>query len=414
MRQRALAAQARVRQREQIERQHAEQARINEEQRRAEELRQNRKRERSASPTLDLPQKKPALERPNAEGEEAVMDLSMSTFNNLQTSAGQKGDDRATAVPDRSVSKHKNPGEFVSFPKFKPPVVPCSVQLQGMPRIGGTEAVRNGWSVLLRIDGGYRGDPSLALIFETNLKRRTNGIVSKNKNETNRCVFRWKPWSAAVHLAGSSEPDHVHDIDFFSFRGLPPHVVQDVSEEGSPIANDGMTILVFCLTNTSLGLEGTPSVPAWEQYGDVKDVICELASGRKCTLTVSVAQDRRCRDATHMLQKAYARRFQPHYTYPQEAHEPATVLDLRRMDTVMRIGNTLKHFIPSAKTWRDGSAEDTEWTPERLFDLPKHLNSLLRLGVSVIPGETPDKVMEKPVQVVEEAEEGSEEGKILG
>lgn len=348
------------------------------------------------------------------------MKPSKSTFNHLQTSAGSMGDDRPTAVPDRSSITHKSPCEFVCFPKCEPPTVACSVQLQDMPRIGDLTTGRNTWKVLLRIDGGHRGDPSLELIFEANLERRTNErAVSKNPDVIIRCVFRWKPRSAAVHLAGTSELDHLHNIDFFSFREIPP-----ASGVRSRVTNDGKIPLVFCLTNAILSHEGAPFDSAWEQYGDIKDIICEMASSRKRTITIAVRQDHRYHWAACMLQKAYARRFHPLYTYNQEGTEPTAVLDLREMDTVTKIGKALERHMPFAKTWKDASAEDTDWTPERLFDLPKHLDSLQRLGIRITPEETADEATEKPVQgsldvktpgkVVEEPEEGSEEGEILG
>jgi len=98
-------------------------------------------------------------------------------------------------------------------------------------------------------------------------------------------------------------------------------------------------------------------------------------------------------------------------------------LDLRLRATIKEIGDSLERHLPSAKNWNYGDARERNWSPKRLFDLPRQLDSLLKLGIIVSP-ETTDKSIEKPVQgslgakgpekVVEEAEEGSEEGEILG
>lgn len=422
IRQRALEIPARKQQWEQLD----QEARTDEERRRAEELQRNHKRERSASPTLDLPQKKPALKLQITEegGDCGSHKLTLGSF---QTGVNETNDGQGTDVPQKLVDARDR---FVSFPGLKsqlrPRNIPCSIAVRGRPCIGSIEKKRDGWMVFLRIDGGYHGDPSLALIFEANLRKGENEKVSKDPKEINHFVLRWYPGSVPRTANSQSASPHSHVLSFeeISNRDHPP---QTSSRSRRTKAEEVQKLMVvFSLTDASLSLEATPMSSTWQQYGDVKDVVDELTSGQQCTFTVTVGTELHGanRYATQMLLEAYKKRFRPLFTYNQQSFRPTVTLDLRLKTTVKEIGDALERHLPSAKVWRDGGSGDIKWTPVQLFDLPKHLNSLLHLGIRIKPegagdkstgnlnqGSLGTKGLEK---AVEEAEEGSEEGEILG
>lgn len=403
-------------------------------QQRAEERERDRKREREASPILDPPQRTPAIEIPTTR-EESDDDGSIKlTPGSSRSGVSQVNGGQGTDVPQKPVITRELADRFVSFPRLKsqlkPRNIPCSI---GVPRglcIGSTQKRSDGWMVFLSIDGGYHGDPSLALIFEANLRKGENERVSKNPNEINGFVLRWYPGTVLQTADSRLASQHHHERGAFSFEEVPkqdhPPLVSSSRSRRSNAEKIQKPMMMFSLTNASLSLEGTPMSSTWQQYGDVKDVVDELTSGQQCTFTVTVGTELHGanRYATQMLWDAYKKRFRPLFTYNQQSFRPTVTLDLRLKTTVKEIGDALERHLPSAKVWRDGGSGDTKWTPVQLFDLPKHLYSLLRLGIRINPGGAGDETTGNLDQgslgakgrgkVVEEAEEGSEEGEILG
>lgn len=276
---------------------------------------------------------------------------------------------------------------------------------------------------------GYRGDPSLDLIFKANLRKGDFERVSKDPRRINQYVLRWYPGSVHGASGGNLSSQHSRQACTFSFEepsteDLPPaNSLSEPPEISGEV--EQKPLMVFSLTNASLSLDGTPMIPTWQQYGEVKDVICELTSGKPCTLAVTIGRDLEVasRYTARMLLDAYRKRFRPFYTYDQHTLGTTKTLDLRLRATVMQIGDALERHLPSAKTWIYGDVRAAKWSPKKVFDLPNQLDELLKLGIIISP-EAADNTTRKPVQgdlgakgpemVIEEAEEGSEEGEILG
>jgi len=403
-------------------------------QQRAEELERNRKREREASPTLDLPQKKPASELQITKEQSDGGGSTKLAPSRFQTGVNLTNDGRGLLGAQKLIITEEYGGQIVSFPalkqQLKPRNVPCSIALPGGLCIGSTQKRSDGWMVSLRVDGGYRGDPSLDFIFVANLRKGKFERVSRDPKRINQFVLRWYPGSVHRASDGNLASQHPRQTSTFTF-GEPSSQDQPPADSlsGPPEISEGFEqqpMMVFSLTDASLSLEGTPISPTWQRYGDVKDVIDELTSGQQCSFTVTIGRElyAASRYATQMLWDAYQKRFRPLFTYDQQTLGTTSTLDLRLRATIKEIGDILDRHLPSAKIWKDGVAGDTKWTPVQFFDLPKHLDSLLRLGIRVSPEDTGDKSTGKPDQgslgaigpekVVEEAEEGSEEGEILG
>lgn len=126
-------------------------------QQRAKKLEWNRKREREASPTLDLPHKKPALELPITKKGSDGGGSTKLTLGHFQNGVNLTNDGRGIAGPQKLVITEENGSQIVNFPALKhelePRNVPCSIALPGGLCIDSTQTRSDGWMVFLRIDG---------------------------------------------------------------------------------------------------------------------------------------------------------------------------------------------------------------------------------------------------------------------